>query len=78
MVNTCEPLINVVRTGKPKMLIGLGQKACDQEKGLSPLLFADEKVTGEQAEPNPFADLDVERGKPVVLLSGKVNRKANQ
>ena len=26
MVNTCELLINVVTSGKPKMLKGLGQK----------------------------------------------------
>jgi hypothetical protein len=29
-VNKREPLINVVRTSKPKTLIGLGQKACGQ------------------------------------------------
>jgi len=28
MVNTCELLINAVRTNKPKMLTGLSQKAC--------------------------------------------------
>ena len=31
-VNTCEPLINVVTSDKPKMLIGLSQKARGQEK----------------------------------------------
>ena len=78
MVNTCEPLINVVKPGKPKMLIGLGQKACGQEKEFLLLLFVDNKTTGEQAEPNPFVDLDVERGKPVVLPQGKASRKASR
>ena len=54
MVNTCEPLINVVSKDKPKMLIGLGQKARGQESEFTLLLFADSKATGEQAEPNPF------------------------
>lgn len=31
MVNTCELLINVVTSDKPKMLTGLSQKASDQE-----------------------------------------------
>ncbi len=35
MANTCEPLINVVRTNKPKVLnqVGLGQKASGQVQG---------------------------------------------
>jgi hypothetical protein len=33
-VNGCELLINVVRTDKPKTLIGLGQKASGQAQGL--------------------------------------------
>ena len=54
MVNTCEPLINVVKNDKPKMLTGLNQKACGRELEFTLLLFADSKATGEQAEPNPF------------------------
>ena len=38
MVNTCESLINVVITNKPKVLIGLGQKASGQVQGLTNLL----------------------------------------
>jgi hypothetical protein len=45
MANTCEPLINVVRADKPKMLrrfrkklIGLSQKARGQVQGVVPPL----------------------------------------
>ena len=36
MANICEPLINVVRTNKPKVLnkVGLDQKVRGQEQGL--------------------------------------------
>ncbi len=30
MANTCEPLLNVVRSNKPKGLKGLDQKVCGQ------------------------------------------------
>jgi hypothetical protein len=30
MVNTREPLINVVKANKPKLLIGLNQKVCSR------------------------------------------------
>jgi len=34
MVNTCELLINVVMSTKPKMLTGLSQKALERVQGL--------------------------------------------
>jgi len=34
MVNTCEPLLNVVKGTKPKTLRGLSQKARGQARGL--------------------------------------------
>jgi hypothetical protein len=41
MANTCEPLINVVRTNKPKGLGGLDQKVSDQVEAVPPLSPAD-------------------------------------
>ncbi len=41
MANTCEPLINVVRTNKPKGLRGLDQKVSDQVEAVPPLSPAD-------------------------------------
>jgi hypothetical protein len=35
MVNTCELLINVVTSSKPKMLRGLGQTALERVQGLA-------------------------------------------
>jgi hypothetical protein len=49
--NPGELPINVVRTNKPKMLIGLNQKVCGPVQGcpLSPAVVS--SATGEQAEP---------------------------
>jgi hypothetical protein len=49
--NSSELPINVVRTNKPKTLIGLDQKVCGPVQGcpLSPAVVI--KATGEQAEP---------------------------
>ena len=41
MANTCESLINVVRTNKPKGLEGLDQKVSDQVEAYLPLSPAD-------------------------------------
>ena len=76
MANSGELLINVVRTNKPKTLRGLNQKVRGQVQGasLSPVVAV--RATGEQAEPTPSVIQSVERGKPVVLPSGKARRKA--
>jgi hypothetical protein len=41
MANTCAPLINVVRTNKPKGLKGLDQKVSDQVEAVPSLSPAD-------------------------------------
>jgi hypothetical protein len=41
MANTCAPLINVVRTNKPKGLKGLDQKVSDQVEAVPLLSPAD-------------------------------------
>jgi hypothetical protein len=53
MVNTCELSINVVMSDKPKMLIGLSQKALWTGMGAESSPLADNTATGEEAEPNP-------------------------
>jgi hypothetical protein len=35
MANTCEPLINIVRSNKPKGLRGLNQKVCGEVEVVS-------------------------------------------
>ena len=47
-----EPLINVVRTNKPKTLTGLSQKARGQVQG-SRIPSRRWRATGGQAEPTP-------------------------
>jgi hypothetical protein len=78
MVNIREPLINVVRTNKPKALTGLSQKACGPVWELSPSPIADRTATGEQAGPTPSTGLYAERGKPVAFPDGKVHRKVSR
>jgi hypothetical protein len=51
MVNTSELLINVVTENKPKMLLGLGQKAPWTGPGHAPCLGADRGSTGGEAGP---------------------------
>ena len=51
MANRREPLINVVRTNKPKGLSGLNQKVRGQVEVLPSSLPADDGATGGQAEP---------------------------
>ena len=53
MVNTCELSINVVTTGKPKMLTGLSQKAPEWVQGLRHTLSWTANATGEQRAPHP-------------------------
>src|SRR5262249_41815793 len=51
--NLGELPINVVRTSKPKMLIGLNQKGTWPGAGVSPFPCRRCRATGEQAEPTP-------------------------
>src|SRR5918999_5996192 len=51
MVNTCEQLINLVKTNKPKLLKGLDQKASGIDVSLVSRYTRLIKTTGEQAEP---------------------------
>ena len=68
MVNTCELLINVVTSGKPKMLRGLGQKGTVAGTGscFSPVM--DTTRYRQIESTSPVAVNLVERGKPVSLL----------
>ena len=76
-VNEREPLINVVRTNKPKTLTGLSQKARGQEYGIPSFPTVDSTITGGQAGPNPVTGTDTERGKPTRLPGGKATRKGS-
>ena len=69
MVNTCELSINVVRSNRPKMLIGLGQKGTVAGTGapLSPVVDTQRYRRTESTSPI-LVNL-VERGKPVSFLS---------
>ena len=67
MVNTCELSINVVTTGKPKMLTGLSQKGTVAGTRISPLLVMGNHATGGQSAPNPFLVTETEHGNPVRL-----------
>ena len=51
--NSGELLINVVKTSKPKMLIGLNQKGTWPSAGVSLSPCRRCRATGEQAEPTP-------------------------
>ena len=53
MANSSELPINVVRTGKPKMLIGLNQNGMWPSAGVFPFPCRRYRATGEQAEPKP-------------------------
>jgi len=53
MVNTCELLINVVMSTKPKMLTGLSQKALERVQGLDNTLSWTSNAPGEQRAPHP-------------------------
>ena len=53
MANICELLINVVIHNKLKMLTSL-TKRCVIGSGVRSSPDADQKTTGEEAEPNPY------------------------
>jgi hypothetical protein len=54
MVNTCELLINVVMSTKPKMLTGLSQKALERVQGLYNTLSWTHNAPGGERAPTPF------------------------
>jgi hypothetical protein len=76
-VNRREPLINVVRTNKPKTLTGLSQKGTWHGVRASLFSYRRRRATGEQAGPTPFVNMDTERGKPTRLPQGKATRKGS-
>jgi hypothetical protein len=53
MVNTRELSINVVMSNKPKMLIGLSQKALERVQGLDNILSWTHNAPGGERAPNP-------------------------
>src|SRR2546428_13014816 len=53
MVNTCEPSLNVVMSTKPKILIGLSQKALEWVQGLDNTLSWTRNAPGGERAPNP-------------------------
>src|SRR5262249_45779645 len=53
MVNTCELSINVVMSDKPKMLLGLRQKALERVQGLDNTLSWTANAPGGQRAPHP-------------------------
>jgi hypothetical protein len=77
-VNSGEPLINVVRTNKPKTLRGLSQNGMWRGVRVSLFSYRRRNATGEQAGPTPFRDTDMERGKPTRRPQGKANRKGSR
>ena len=68
MVHTCELLINVVTSDKPKMLTGLSQKGTGAGTGscFSPVMDTERYRRIEST--SPVTVNLVERGKPVSLL----------
>jgi len=69
MVNTCELSINVVTTGKPKMLPGLSQKGTVVGTGSQTYPVMDIQHSRRTESTSPVLVNLVERGKPVSLLS---------
>jgi hypothetical protein len=53
MVNTCELSINVVMSDKPKMLLGLSQKALERVQSLDNTLSWTANAPGGQRAPHP-------------------------
>src|SRR5712691_10746719 len=70
MVNTGELLINVVTSGKPKMLTGLGQNGTIAGTGSCFYPVMDTERSRRIESTSPVTVNLVERGKPVSLLSG--------
>ena len=53
MVHTCERSIHVVMSDKPKMLLGLSQKALEQVQRLDNTLSWTHNAPGGQRAPHP-------------------------
>ena len=70
MVNTCELSINVVMSDKPKMLIGLSQKALERVQSLDNTLSWTSTLPADTEQPPIRVNL-AERGKPVLLLHAR-------
>ena len=68
MVNTGELLINVVTSGKPKMLRGLGQKGTVAGTGSQTYPVMDSQRYRRTESTSPVLVNRAERGKPVSLL----------
>ena len=60
-----------------KRLIGLNQKVSGWLYGFPPSRLADLQPPANRPAPNPSVGQLAERGKPVILPQGTVNRKAN-
>ena len=68
MVNTGELSINVVTTGKPKMLTGLSQKGTVAGTGSQTYPVMDSQRYRRTESTSPIRVNLVERGKPVPFL----------
>ena len=68
MVNTCELLINVVTSDKPKMLTGWSQKGTVAGTGSCFYSVMDTERYRRIESTSPVTVNRVERGKPVSLL----------
>src|SRR6266446_1567100 len=71
MVNTCELSINVVKSDKPKMLIGLSQNGTVVGTGSRQYPVMDIQRYRRTESTSPVLVNLVERGKPVLLLLGR-------
>jgi hypothetical protein len=77
MVNESELLINVVNGNKPKMLRGLNQNG--KWSGLEVTNSSNVDVAPPAKRQNlTCSGTQAERGKPVIVPSGKANRKTSR
>ena len=72
MVNTCELLLNVVTSGKPKMLTGLGQKGTVAGTGSCFYPVMDTERYRRIESTSPIRVNLAERGKPVLPMAMRV------
>src|SRR5262249_24975500 len=79
MVNTRELSLNVVRSTKPKMLIGLSQKGTGVGTGSRSYPVMDTQRSRRRERTSPVLVNLAERGKPVsLLLEREESHKADQ
>jgi hypothetical protein len=74
MANTCEPLINVVKTVQPKVLTGWGQNGTGSVQGLIGSLPQTSRPSAKRRS-LPHRVHQAKRGKPDVLPQGTAPRK---